>query len=143
MCHVRRQKVDRSYTIREQASSIDLAPILWRTFTTIFPLEFTSLQEILCQWATTILYQCVSHYAKRDNTPKPRFSKQTPATFFIFNSPKAFGEFQTLLSPPSPPPSPHHSIFIPFSMLFAIPQKFLLPLGSLRFPQFLFCYGSN
>ena len=53
----------------------------------------------------------------------------------VINSPKAFGEFQTLLSPPSSPSPSPHSICILFSLLFAIPQKFLLPLGSLRFPQ--------
>ena len=37
----------------------------------------------------------------------------------IFNSPKAFGEFQTLVSPP-----PNHSIFVPFSLPFALTQKF-------------------
>ena len=35
----------------------------------------------------------------------------------IFNSPKAFGEFKTLLSPP-PSPSPHHSNFYSFFLFF-------------------------
>ena len=75
-----------------------------------------------------------------------RYNYNFKGRYFFINSPKAFGEFQTLLSPPpppSPPSSSPHSICIPFSLLFAILQKFLLPLGSLRFPQFLFCYGSN
>ena len=43
----------------------------------------------------------------------------------IFNSPKAFGEFKTLLSPPSPPSSPHHSNFYSF-FLFFLPLFFHL-----------------
>ena len=63
-----------------------------------------------------------------------RYNYKFKGRYFFINSPKAFGEFQTLLSPPPPPPSSSpHSICIPFSLLFAIPQKFLLPLGSLSF----------
>ena len=44
--------------------------------------------------------------------------KMTIHYFRLFNSPKAFGEFKTLLSPPSPPPSPHHSNFYSFFLFF-------------------------
>ena len=54
-----------------------------------------------------------------------RYNYNFKGRYFFINSPKAFGEFQTLLSPPPPPSPPHHSIFVPFFAIFPFSQPFL------------------